>query len=278
VEEVVPAGWYAWTPTIKDFGPSESGDEFSYTFINSERVKVTACKLEDLDGDIGTEDDRVVLSGWPVYYSIGGVRQEPVAYTGVDGCYTWTNLVPGLVYDVEEDVMTGWINLTPTEHIFERSVSGGEYSYTFINYRTLGCTYTQGYWKTHSIYGPAGPYDPTWELKDGGDTDFLNSSWYVGLSWYEMFNTPPAGGNPYIILAHQYMAAWLSINNVDPEKAANPTVLGTAMFDAEDLLGTYTPEYDFKKDPMDVREDFLMLAELLDDFNNGLLGVPHCEE
>jgi hypothetical protein len=50
------------------------------------------------------------------------------------------------------------------------------------------------------------------------------------------------------------------------------------MFDAEDLLGTYTPEYDFKKDPMDVREDFLMLAELLDDFNNGLLGVPHCEE
>jgi len=72
------------------------------------------------------------------------------------------------------------------------------------------------------------------------------------------------------------MAAWLNINNVDPLLAANPTVLGTAMSDAEWLFNNYNIDYDFKGDPA-VRNQFIMLAGTLNDFNEGYLGPPHCE-
>ncbi len=72
-----------------------------------------------------------------------------------------------------------------------------------------GCTLTQGYWKTHSTYGPASKPDATWNLLPGGagpNTVFFLS----GASWYQVFWTAPAG-NAYYNLADQYMAARLNI-------------------------------------------------------------------
>ena len=37
-----------------------------------------------------------------------------------------------------------------------------------------GCTYTQGYWKTHSIHGPASKPDAGWDNVGGPDADFLH--------------------------------------------------------------------------------------------------------
>ena len=72
-----------------------------------------------------------------------------------------------------------------------------------------GCTLTQGYWKTHSEFGPA-PYDSTWaQLPNGASTPF----YYSGKTWYQVFQTSPAGGNAYYQLAHQYMAARLNVLN-----------------------------------------------------------------
>ena len=68
-----------------------------------------------------------------------------------------------------------------------------------------GCSLTQGYWKTHSKYGPA-PYDARWALI-GEDTAFFSS----GKTWYQAINQSSAGGNAYYILAHQYIAARLNI-------------------------------------------------------------------
>lgn len=67
-----------------------------------------------------------------------------------------------------------------------------------------GCTLTQGYWKTHSKYGPA-PYDDAWALlmPNGEDTTFCLSN----LSNYTVLWTNPRGGNAYYILAHQFIAA-----------------------------------------------------------------------
>jgi hypothetical protein len=275
--EVVPADWYAWTKTDIDCEHIASGGTCTVNFVNSMRVKVTACKLWDKDGKLDTPADQVVLSKWPVYLSIAGVRQLPGAETGADGCYTWDLLQPGLTYDVEEDVLTGWKALTETKHNFGPSVSGGVYKYTFINYKPLGCTYTLGYWKTHSMYGPAGPYDPSWDLKLGGDEPFLDAIWNTGFTWYTILVEPPAKGNAYLILAHQYVAAWLNANNVDPDKKADTSELGTALEDAKYLLGNYTPAYDFKADPDGVRDDFIMLAGILGEFNEGMLGPKHCE-
>ncbi len=61
-----------------------------------------------------------------------------------------------------------------------------------------GCTRTQGYWKSKpGIIWPA-PYSRT--------ALFFSS----GLTWQQILDTPPQGGNGYLILAHQYIAAELN--------------------------------------------------------------------
>ncbi len=76
-------------------------------------------------------------------------------------------------------------------------------SIAFYNVRvptTGGCTYTQGGYKNTLSRWPAG-YDP-------------NAAFYgSGKTWLEMFNTPPKGGDVYVKLAHQYMAAKMNIVN-----------------------------------------------------------------
>lgn len=131
------------------------------------------------------------------------------------------------------------------------------------------CTLTRGYWQTHSIYGPA-PYDDTWAVF-GEDTIFYLSE----LTYYEAINTPPAGGNSYFILAPQYIAAVLNQLN----GASVPEEVQVAITSAVDLFGQYTPAEIAAMAPNDpIRQQFNALAELLDDYNNGLIGPGHCDD
>ena len=95
-----------------------------------------------------------------------------------------------------------------------------------------GCTATLGYWKTHSTYGPASKPDATWNLVGGPDAAFFSS----GKSWYQLFWTP-VGGNAYVNLAHQYMAARL---NVLAGASTTPQV-DAALAWATTFFSTYTP-------------------------------------
>lgn len=126
-----------------------------------------------------------------------------------------------------------------------------------------GCTLTQGYWKTHSKYGPA-PYNQTW-AQIGEDTPFFNS----GQSWYQVLWTPPSGGNAYYILAHQYIAARLNILN----GAASTPEVDAALAWAEGFFNTYTPSSSLSRA---VRAQAIFYADLLDRYNNGYIGPGHC--
>ena len=95
-----------------------------------------------------------------------------------------------------------------------------------------GCSLTQGYWKTHSAYGPA-PYDATW-AQIGEDADFYLS----GQSYYDVLWTQPKKGNAYYILAHQFIAAELNVLN----GTSVPSQVAAALADAEALFMTYTPD------------------------------------
>src|SRR5207244_3282385 len=81
-----------------------------------------------------------------------------------------------------------------------------------------GCTLTQGYWKTHSAQGPA-PFDANWNnvpnVYPGAPSGLAENTpfYFSGQTWFQNFWTPPAGGNAYYILSHQYMAAVLNILN-----------------------------------------------------------------
>lgn len=139
------------------------------------------------------------------------------------------------------------------------------------------CTLTQGYWKTHSAYGPA-PTDDAWmDLPDvdgdliieGPDETFFLS----GHTWYEVFWTKPAG-NAYYILSKQYMAAVL--NGVN---GASTTVVDDELADAAALFAVYTPAdiapLKGKKPP---RPQFISLAGTLASYNEGDIGPGHCDE
>lgn len=134
----------------------------------------------------------------------------------------------------------------------------------------VGCTLTQGYWKTHSEFGPA-PYDDTWAmLPNGADTVFfLSEQSYHGVLW-----TPPRRGNAYYILAHQYIAAELNVLN----EAAIPDDVLAAWNEATSLFEVYTPRELLSRQNLEVRALFIELAGILDDYNNGITGPGHCSE
>lgn len=128
-----------------------------------------------------------------------------------------------------------------------------------------GCTLTQGYWRTHSLRGPA-PYDDAWLLVGpaGSDTTFFAT----GKTYYEILWLPVAG-DPYLILAKQYIAAKLNVLN-----GADATVLGMSLTQAEALL----TQYNLGNVPANKRGQFTSLAGTLDSYNNGLTGPAHCSE
>jgi uncharacterized repeat protein (TIGR01451 family) len=141
-----------------------------------------------------------------------------------------------------------------------------------------GCTLTQGYWKTHSVYGPA-PEDDNWNnLPDvDGDTFFEGPDetfFLSGQTWYQVFWTAPKG-NAYYILAHQYEAAVLNILN----GASAPAEVTQAIADAEAFFETYTPAaIGTLKGKQFPRPEFIALAGTLGSYNEGLIGPGHCDE
>ena len=140
-----------------------------------------------------------------------------------------------------------------------------------------GCTLTQGYWSTHSEFGPS-LYDATWAaLPQGASTPFFTT----GQTYYEMLTMSVAGGNAYVILAQQYIAAQLNMLN---EAAAPPALAGEAdaMAAAEALLVAYATQVDIPKgigkDKNPDRDLALAIAAHLDAYNNGLIGPGHCDD
>jgi hypothetical protein len=125
-----------------------------------------------------------------------------------------------------------------------------------------GCTRTYGYWKNHDWGGAAHLRDET----------FFNT----GQTWLEVFLTKPKGGpnsgiNKYYILAHQFIAAQININN----GADSPPELPAA----ETLISDYSNKMDEIEDD-GKKVEFTDLATALDTYNNGLAigGPPHCDD
>ena len=135
----------------------------------------------------------------------------------------------------------------------------------------LGCTYTQGYWKTHSQQGPA-PYEPAWaNLGALEENTILDFGPTPDLTWYTAFLTAPKRGNPYFILVHQYMAAKLNVLN----GASSTPEVDLALAYAENFILTYDPTFTFTQE---VKDDAVEQAGILGDYNNGLTGPGHCSE
>jgi hypothetical protein len=139
-----------------------------------------------------------------------------------------------------------------------------------------------GYWKTHNeeFWGGA-PEDPNWFLLGplGEDTLFFDT----GMTWFQVFWENPAG-RPYYQLAHQWMAAYLNKLSIEAIGGSIPAAVQDALDDGAVLLDEYDGSEagknpDLKgKDAKAIRADFVELAGILGDFNEGTTGPGHCDE
>jgi hypothetical protein len=117
------------------------------------------------------------------------------------------------------------------------------------------CVYSPGYYKNH-------PEDPRW----GGlqDADLFDT----GLEYLEALQSPGGLCNN---LALHYVAALLNLGagaTMDP-------VVQQAFDDAEMILAGFASPAEFES--CDVDEDFVSsITSILDGFNNGQGGAPHC--
>ena len=161
------------------------------------------------------------------------------------------------------DHMTlGLGNLTPTTITGTNSASfeglHGAHL-TFVNKpvtppATSGCTFTQGYYKNKgSGLLPSGTF-------------FLS-----GQTWQAVLDTPPAKGNAYYVLAHQYIAAVLNA-----KVASVPTSVSAAITGASAYFAKATPS-DWSGGGAYSKEQLRAWADLLDAYNSGKVGRGHCD-
>jgi hypothetical protein len=127
-----------------------------------------------------------------------------------------------------------------------------------------GCTYTQGYWKTHGPI-PTGNNSNEWPVT----SLTLGTVSYTDLELQSIFDTP-AGGNGLISLAHQLIAAKLNIAN-----GADDSSVAGAIAAADALIGGLVVP--------PVGSGFLApsatssLTATLTSFNEGAIGPGHCQ-
>lgn len=226
--EQLKTGWTQSYPDTEDgchtftFTPTGFDSFFDLDFGNWYPVDVTACKLRDLDGVL--DGDTEPVAGWPVALTVEGeIVDEQV--TGEDGCYTWTGLTPGVVYDVHEGDKDGWVHLGLTDVYFDKAKSGDSFSHTFVNAVLEGCT--PGFWQGGNDFGTAGGKwlwnevnDPDWTASGGAGTNpyiwttFFNSFFtpYSGLDGFTMMDLVGTGGGPndYQKAARSLVAAYLN--------------------------------------------------------------------
>jgi len=128
------------------------------------------------------------------------------------------------------------------------------------------CTRSNGYWGTHSSFGPSA-YDPTWANVGEGTPFFLS-----GLSYYQVM-VITAHQHPYYMLGIQYIAAALNAY----QGAEMPPDVLAAFMDATSLFQAYAPTYDFVTDPDGVTVEFEDLENILKLYNRGRIGPGSCK-
>lgn len=193
----------------------------------------------------------VLGAGQSVMLEIGDLNGE----TGVT-----TNSLDELYYGQDNPAAS-----SPTEYVFCTFAIGGAqgtrsgYSLNAEGTTTAvqNCTFTIGYWKNHPGAWPV-----------AGLT--LGSVFYTNAELLQILNQPVAG-NGLISLAHQLIAAKLNIANGASDAAVAATIIAA---DAQIGALVIPP----------IGAGFLSPAstsgktQILDDFNNGIIGPGHCED
>ena len=133
-EETLPSGWYLESATCSDQSSVSAidlsvGEDITCTFNNVQYGSISGRKLNDLDGQADTANDRYPVSGYTIFIDTNGNGQldsgEISVETGIDGKYSFTNLKPG-TYTIVEVLKVGWIVLPNTSTSQTVTIAAGE--------------------------------------------------------------------------------------------------------------------------------------------------------
>ncbi|KAA3437594.1 hypothetical protein [Rufibacter hautae] len=134
--------------------------------------------------------------------------------------------------------------------------------------KEYGCTYTQGYWKNHA----------TGKKRDATWGNLANSTFYgSGMTYLQLFNTPPKGGNAYINLAHQYMAAKLNLMQASSTPEVDAAFAAATAYFSAMSGGSYRNTISNPYTTVD-RNTLLRWKDILGAYNEGKIGPGHCDD
>jgi hypothetical protein len=128
-----------------------------------------------------------------------------------------------------------------------------------------GCTYTQGYWKTHGI-DPFGQNSDQWPADVQANGLALGNVSYTELQLLQILQMS-SGGNGLVTLAHQLIATKLNIAN-----GSDPTAIAATVAAADALIGNNVVGVN-SLSPGSVSS----LVQALTNYNEGHIGPGHCE-
>jgi len=266
VREMLTCCWYATSdnPQVVQL----DGPYASVTFLNAKYGCICGYKFNDtnMNGiwDMCTEEG---IEGWEIQLWQDG-RMIAWTLTDRDGHYSFCGLRIG-DYTVIEGAQEGWLPTSSTEIGVSIERSGQLVSdVNFLNFFADPCicvdkevegelytftSHTQGFWKNHPCEWVG--------ILPGDMFPWVDSVMYPdGLTYMQVFNTPPAG-DATLILAHQYIAA--KLNDL---KWGAPEGYAEFIADAEEFLaahpiGSFPEGYD-----SDVA---VHLSEILTSYNEG---------
>jgi hypothetical protein len=130
----------------------------------------------------------------------------------------------------------------------------------------VGCTRTQGYWKNWNVYAKQPHRQIPWPISE----DML----LCDETWLDILKTP-TGGSSWYNLAHQYIPAKLN----EADGATVPAHVQSALSTADSLLPSSClapPAMGGHFPAGALSSQALIIKNLLDSYNNGKEGVPHC--
>lgn len=260
--DYVKNGTFTVTFTVKD----KDGDTASKTTaitVNCPDFDFDITELTLTDASIECVKDRAYLRA-----SFSGAPEDgPYTYslTWGDGTAAQTgSLTPGSPLDASHAYATGGsytITFTVTNH-HGTSISK-KALVTVTCESALGCGYTHGYWKNHPEAWPAG-FSPSAKFLSTGPK---------AITWLASMSTPPSG-NSFYILSQQWSAAKLNA----AKGAFVRADVATALTEGEALLRKYIHSNGSVKTMSGAdAAEAVRLGGILDDYNNGRRGTPHCD-
>lgn len=238
-------------------------------FTGDASVDFTTATVSEVDECVNVEDDNVGTVGTVCAGDLDAEGEYLFTYSLWFGAHPDADVVLECGENSHPNVASFETNDTSTPGSDDETVAA-------VVECIQGCTLTPGYWKTHndSFWGGA-PVDDTWLqiMPSAEDSPFFLS----GMAYFEVLWTAPKG-NVYYNLAFHYIAAELNqLNGADI-----PADVLDAFNDATALFEAHTPEEiaALKGKPSDkaLRQEFITLAGILGEYNEGDLGPGHCSE